>query len=454
LPRGRARVLWLTLAVVLALAVTGGAATWVGLSGPERISAPPFPVPGLRATPSPVLVPDGTTGPAPDGAALARALAPLVGDPRLGGSVAASVVDAETGTPLYDRRATVAVAPASTNKIVTAATVLAATGPDRRLATRVLAGPRPGDVVLVGGGDPTLAAGANGSYRGAARLDRLAVQVRRAAGKAGPVRRVLVDSSLFSGPVTGPGWDADIVAYGYAAPITALTVDAGRLDPRSEARAPEPDLAAGRAFARALGVPVARVARGTAPAGAAVLGTVRSPSMLRMVEEMLTASDNVLAETLVRQVALAQGQPASFAGAAAAVRTVLGRLGLDTSAARFVDASGLSRANRLTPALLTSVLTLTESPDHPELRGVLSGLPIAGYSGTLADRFAVSPARAGAGLVRAKTGTLSGISALAGVLIDADGRRLAFAVLADGVPPGGTDAAERALDRLGAALVR
>jgi D-alanyl-D-alanine carboxypeptidase/D-alanyl-D-alanine-endopeptidase (penicillin-binding protein 4) len=56
--------------------------------------------------------------------------------------------------------------------------------------------------------------------------------------------------------------------------------------------------------------------------------------------------------------------------------------------------------------------------------------------------------------VRAKTGTLSGISALAGVLIDADGRRLAFAVLADGVPPGGTDAAERALDRLGAALVR
>jgi D-alanyl-D-alanine carboxypeptidase/D-alanyl-D-alanine-endopeptidase (penicillin-binding protein 4) len=268
----------------------------------------------------------------------------------------------------------------------------------------------------------------------------------------GPPRRVVVDAGLFTGPTTGPGWDSDIVTAGFGAPITALTLDGGRRSPRTDARSTAPDLAAGRAFARALGLPVSAVVRGSAAPGARQLGSVSSPSMLSMVEYLLTHSDNVLADTLVRQVAIGKRLPASFAGASDAVRLTLADLGLDSAAAGVVDGSGLSRANRLTPALLTSVLALAGSPDHPELRGILTGLPVALYSGTLADRFARS--RAAGGLVRAKTGTLSGVSALSGVLLDASGRRLTFAVVADGVPAGGKDSAEQALDGIAATLTR
>ncbi|HEY0360236.1 MAG TPA: D-alanyl-D-alanine carboxypeptidase/D-alanyl-D-alanine-endopeptidase [Mycobacteriales bacterium] len=452
--RARVTVLWVTLAFVAVLLLAGGSAVarsggWNRSDGAPA-AATAFPVPGLRATPAAVLAPDDGTGPAPAAAALARELAPLLADRRLGRSVSVSVVDAEAGDVLLDRRAGVPVAPASTTKIVTAAAVLAAVGPDRQLDTRAVAGAAPGDVVLVGGGDPTLAAGAAGTYPGAARLDRLAAQVRKAAG--GPLRRVVVDAGLFTGPATGPGWDADIVTAGFGAPITALTTDGGRRSPRSDVRNTAPDLAAGRAFARALGLPASAVARGSAAPGARQLGSVSSPSMLSMVEYLLTHSDNVLADTLVRQVALARGMPASFAGAADAVRLTLADLGLAAAAAGVADGSGLSRANRLTTALLTSVLALAESPAHPELRGVLTGLPVARYSGTLADRFAGSPTAGG--LVRAKTGTLSGVSALAGALLDGGGRRLTFAVVADGVPAGGKDAAEQALDRIAAALAR
>ena len=451
--RARVRVLWVTTALVSVLALAGG--TFLGVrtgvwSDDPATSAPAFPVPALRSDPPAVLAPDGTTGPAPVAARLAAVLAPLIADRRLGTSVSASVVDAETGRSLYDLRGSTPVAPASANKIATATAVLAAVGPERRLVTSAVAGARPGDVVLVGGGDPTLSAGAGGTYPGAARLDRLAAQVKKSG--TGPLRRVVVDSRLFSGPVTGPGWDADIVAAGFGAPITALTLDGGRVNPRSDQRETAPDLAAGRAFAVALGIPAPRVIRGAATAGTTTLGTVASPPMLSMVEYLLTHSDNVLAETLGRQVALARHQSASFAGAAAAVGQTLAGLGVDVRADRFVDGSGLSRLNRLTPATLTTVLALAASDGHPELRGVLTGLPVAGYSGTLARRYASPPARPGIGVVRAKTGTLSGVSALSGVLLDADGRQLAFAVVADGVPAGGRKKAEQALDRIGAAL--
>jgi D-alanyl-D-alanine carboxypeptidase/D-alanyl-D-alanine-endopeptidase (penicillin-binding protein 4) len=99
--------------------------------------------------------------------------------------------------------------------------------------------------------------------------------------------------------------------------------------------------------------------------------------------------------------------------------------------------------------LLTRVLVLAASADHPALRPLLTGLPVGGASGTLANRFD-GPDRAGAGVVRAKTGTLRGVSSLAGTVVDADGRQLAFAVLADRVPD--TGRARTALDRIATAL--
>ncbi|MGH3646406.1 MAG: D-alanyl-D-alanine carboxypeptidase, partial [Micromonosporaceae bacterium] len=125
-------------------------------------------------------------------------------------------------------------------------------------------------------------------------------------------------------------------------------------------------------------------------------------------------------------------------------------LGLDTEPITLADGSGLSRRNQLTAGLLTSLLVLAADDAHPELAGVFTGLAVAGYSGTLHDRFGAA-AGAGAGLVRAKTGTLNGVSSLAGVVVDADGRLLGFSLIANNVP-GGLDSAEPVLDKIAAKL--
>src|SRR5262249_23210871 len=228
----------------------------------------------------------------------------------------------------------------------TAAAVLASYPAEHRFRTRVLAGARPGEVVLVGGGDPTLSAAPAGRptiYPEAARLADLAGAVRRSGGRP---TSVVVDGSLFTGPALGPHWDPGDVAGGYIAPITALMLDAGR-QPGLLARSWQPDLDAGRALARLLGVPPAAVRRGHPAPGARVLAEVSSPPLGRLLERTLLASDNVLAEVLARQVALAEHQPASFAGAVAAVRAVLRRLGVDVSGDRLLDGSGLSPADTL-----------------------------------------------------------------------------------------------------------
>jgi serine-type D-Ala-D-Ala carboxypeptidase/endopeptidase (penicillin-binding protein 4) len=425
-------------------------------SGALARPAPTTPTPTAPAAPAPVLEPHHGAGQAPTAAGIARALARPLADPALGGRLSGRIVDLGSGAVLLDRNGGRPVTPASTAKLATAIAVLAVRAPEERLRTRVVAGARPGEVVLVGAGDPTLTAarrGAAPTYQGAARLADLAAAARRAGVTS--VTRVVVDGSAYTGPRTAPGWEPSDISGGHVAPITALMVDGGRAKPRFRARSAEPDVAAGRALAAQLGAPNAAVVRGQAPAGAAVLGEVRSAPVGRIVEQMLLASDNVLAEALARLVAVREGLAASFAGAAEAVRRVLDRLGVPLAAARLRDGSGLSRLDRLAPATLTALLRTAVAGDRPQLAGVVAGLPVAGYDGTLGDRFlAGSTARAAAGMVRAKTGTLSGVSSLAGVVADAGGRLLGFAFVADRVSPVGTLAAEAALDRLAATLAR
>jgi D-alanyl-D-alanine carboxypeptidase/D-alanyl-D-alanine-endopeptidase (penicillin-binding protein 4) len=421
----------------------------IGASGPSwRAGVPPSP-------PTAVLEAPRGDAAEPTPAGVAAAIDPLIADAGLGGHTAISVMDVATGHRLYGRGGNTPLLPASTAKLVTALAVLATRGPAQRLTTMAVAGANPGEVVLVGAGDPTLSAAKTGGYPGAARLADLADQVRRALGGTAATR-VLVDSSLFSGPGYGPGWDPESPTEGFVAAITALMTDGGRIDPtriRSPARRfGQPDMAAGQALATLLGLPGTAVGRGQAPPGARQLGAVQSPPLVRLVEIMLSESDNVIAECLARQVALARGQPATFAGAASAIRAVLRELGLPAGEADLVDGSGLSRTDRLAPSLLTDVLALAARPEWPQLRGVFTGLPVAAYSGTLRDRYrAAGSGAAAAGLVRAKTGTLTGVSSIAGIAIDADGRVLAFAIMADAVTAG-TTAAEGALDRIAAAL--
>lgn len=170
--------------------------------------------------------------------------------------------------------------------------------------------------------------------------------------------------------------------------------------------------------------------------------------MAGLVERMLTNSDNDIAEALARQTALASGQPASFEGAEKAVAARLAALGVDAAGSRFADGSGLNRADKVSAGLLTGLLTKAADPQRPELRPVLTGLPVAGFTGTLRGRNAgTSPA---AGLLRAKTGTLTGVNSLSGTVVDSSGRLLAFAFLTANSP--GPEGAEKALDKLAAAV--
>jgi D-alanyl-D-alanine carboxypeptidase/D-alanyl-D-alanine-endopeptidase (penicillin-binding protein 4) len=443
--------LWTSLGLVLLLVITAGTLLVVRPAPVRALLGEPAATPSPTASPPPPepVLGDLTGTDLPTAAGLASAVDALAADPRVG-QLSASIVDVMSGESLYDRDGEAPKVPASVTKLVTAAAVLATRGPGHRMATRAVKGTQPGEVVLVGAGDPTLAVDGGDTYRGAARLDKLAEQVKQALGSTPPTR-VLVDSSVFTGAALGPGWDSDIAVYGYGAPITGLMVNGGRVRPKQQApRSRQPDLAAGQAFAKLLGVPPNAVTVGQAAQGAAELGAVRSLSVLRLVEIMLRDSDNVVAESLARQVALARNAEASFEGAAQATREVLDELRLPTGQVQLSDGSGLSRNNRLTTALLAGLLTLAAGDDRPALSGLFAGLPVAGYSGTLHDRFA-GEADTAVGLVRAKTGTLNGVSALAGVVPDADGRLLSFSLIANRVP-GGAYAAQVVLDRIAAAL--
>lgn len=429
-------------------------------SRPAALAKPPS-IPVVTA--GPVLA-GGGNGPLPAKGTLASRLRRALGDPALGGRVGAAVVDVATGDSLYAERADLGITPASTTKVVTGVAALASLGPDARLRTRVVhvqntqqAKNAKNTVVLVGGGDPTLAGPKakkdGGSYPKQASLTVLAERTAEALKTRGITAvTVAYDDSLFTGSPLGPGWKPGYVPEGSVAPVSALAIDEGRRSPGDRARVPDPARTAATAFARLLakeGVKTgATVKKVRAPRDARELAAVESAPVYALVERMLTLSDNDLAEALARHVAIKEGQPASFEGAAKATAHVLARLGVGEGITVF-DGSGLSTRNRITPAALTRLLSVAASPANPHLHAVVSGMPIAGFSGTLDRRFAAEAAKEGVGVVRAKTGTLNGVNTLAGLVTTGDGRLVVFAFMADRVPPG-WGKAEAALDRLAA----
>jgi D-alanyl-D-alanine carboxypeptidase/D-alanyl-D-alanine-endopeptidase (penicillin-binding protein 4) len=192
------------------------------------------------------------------------------------------------------------------------------------------------------------------------------------------------------------------------------------------------------------------VTPGDAPRTAPLLATVASPPVSALVQRMLTISDNDLAEALGRATAAFEGRPATFEGAASAVTREAEALGVPPFQLSLVDTSGLSHDDRIMPAALITVLRAAASAAHPALRAIIEGLPVAGFTGTLADRYRNEGAGGGAGLVRAKTGTLTGSNSLAGLVVDRDGRLLAFALLASGRRP--AESVQDGLDRIAAVL--
>ncbi|GHH55859.1 D-alanyl-D-alanine carboxypeptidase [Streptomyces umbrinus] len=389
-------------------------------------------------------------GPSPTEKALADVLGPLLDNAALGTERTAAVVDLATGKRLYGKGAGDALSPASTTKIATAVAALTAAGADHRIATRTVLEPDSEKVVLVGGGDPTLTA--RKDAEGNASLRTLADETARALKDRKTDEVTLsYDTSLYEGPDVHPiGLDNTNVAR-----VTALMADEGRLDDTSSGtakRTEQPAADAAKKFAELLkdrGIKTADPVPAEATDRAKALATVKSPPLSALVERMLTNSDNDIAEALARQTAVAAGEPASFKGGGTAIRKQLKKLGLPLKGAEFADGSGLDRADKLTADLLTALLAKAADPAHPELRAALTGLPVAGFTGTLSGRYAGQP---GTGLVRAKTGTLTGVHTLAGTVVDTDGHLLAFAFLTASDPPTEPTATQKGLDALASTL--
>jgi D-alanyl-D-alanine carboxypeptidase/D-alanyl-D-alanine-endopeptidase (penicillin-binding protein 4) len=456
-PPKRRKPLLLVGALVLVVALAGGAVyasttlDWFG-GGTALTTPPPAPpakvslsVKGVgkdAPTPSASGVKAALSGPASAGV-----LSPLTG----------VVIDPATGTALWQEGDTTPLIPASTIKILVTAAALLSVDHTAQLSTKVVQGDAPGTVVVIGGGDPTLSsqpAGTTTVYPGAPTLDDLAAQVK--ANASAPITQVLFDLSRYAGEGSAPGWDPADIAGGSVTPIVPFMVDGGRQDPQNtnSPRTATPAMDAATGLAQRLGV--ASAAPGAAPSGAnpKVLGEVKSVPVDQLVENAMQISDNVLAEALAREVAKVNGQQPSFEGAAKAVKDVLTKNQFDVGGATTVDASGMSPQDKIPAKLLGQILEVAAKPDASDprtakLRPLLTALPVAGGSGTLAGRYQAG-ASSGKGWVRAKTGTLTGVNSLAGAVVDTDGRLLVFAFMSNS--PGKTDEVREGLDVLAATL--
>jgi serine-type D-Ala-D-Ala carboxypeptidase/endopeptidase (penicillin-binding protein 4) len=401
------------------------------------------------------------------------------------------------GDELYARHADAAFVPASNQKLLVTAAALDTLGPDFSFTTRVLTlGPRRGgtlrgDLVLQGGGDPTL------TTEGLAALaDSVA-----AAGIRCVTGRVRGDDSIFDRQRLGIGWTWDDESFPYAAPISGLTLNGNtvgvavrpgvgsgmpalvRLDPPTapivlrvgaitapsgqpaslridrrraqdeidvSGRLPwhgepvvarvtveDPPLYAAAVFTgllreRGVRISGAPVLLGT-PGSAALLGEIRSPPLAAIIREMNKNSENLVAEMLLKALGMRDGGAGAGAGIGGAgekvLRAFLERAGLRGPALVLADGSGLSRQDLISPRNLVRLLAAMDR--HPNRDAFYDSLPVAGVDGTLRHRMAGTAA---AGAVRAKTGTLTHVTALSGLVTTRDGERLAFSLLTNNYP--------------------
>ena len=320
--------------------------------------------------------------------------------------------------------------PASNQKILTAVAALEVLGESTRLTTEVstdgllAGGVLDGDLHLVGGGDATL------TGRGRHSLQTLAQAVFD-TGIRSITGNVVADESRYDTLREANGW-RELNIPESVGTLSALVVDENRY--RADwAFIANPALFNGRRFRAALeeaGVTVGgRVRTGTAPDGAVRVFGLASPTVADLVAEMLTESDNVIAELLVKEIGLVASRVGSTAAGMAAVRTVLEQLCLDPGIVQ-QDGSGLSHGNARSARGWREMLQAAQ--ERPWWETLVGGLAVAGESGTLEHRFVGTAAEDN---LRAKTGTITGLRSLTGIMTTGDGRQVLFSAIVDDDDP-------------------
>jgi D-alanyl-D-alanine carboxypeptidase/D-alanyl-D-alanine-endopeptidase (penicillin-binding protein 4) len=347
------------------------------------------------------------------------------------------VRDLDADRTLFESKADVARVPASVEKLYTTSAALIRFGAEATLKTTVSGsgfmdpdGVWRGNLYLRGGGDPTLD------------RDDL-VRLASDLGAAGIVRvdgSVLGDETRFDALRgsydSGGSYDSDMGGV-----LGALTLN------RGFAKNGKPATYAAGQLAKVLrgdGIRVeGRSGAGPTPAGATQLASVDSLPMSDLVRLTNVPSDNFLAETLVKDLGAQFGDAGTTVAGVGVVRTTLARFGVRP---QIVDGSGLSRADRTTPR---DVVRLLEQMHHQELAGSFeSSLAVAGRTGTIRKRMRGTPAQ---DRCRAKTGTLIGVSSLAGLCTAAGGHTIAFAMLMNRA---GVTRAHSVQDRITTAIAR
>ena len=333
-----------------------------------------------------------------------------------------SVADPQ-GRLLADVNGSIPRIPASNQKLISTAYALDQLGPDYRLRSQLwrLAD---GRFRLTGEGDPDLAL---------PQLQRFAKLALGSGGGstqiAGPVRLELAEEPPQAWwPM---GWDPNDRYYAYGAPITRLAVTSNAihdavLNPPSRLQT----LLQRSATQQGGRLQVALVsARQPMPADAVLLHEEASASMHNLLSLANTESHNFTSEVLLRQ--------ASGSWDLAEVRRRatlwLGEQGLPLQGLRLADGSGLDRANRLTSRLLAALLLRMDH--HPYGRQYLASMAVAGERGTLRRLYGGTPLQ---GRFVGKTGTISGVRSISGVLQTADGPRYVSAISNGAGDPNGT----------------
>jgi serine-type D-Ala-D-Ala carboxypeptidase/endopeptidase (penicillin-binding protein 4) len=400
------------------------------------------PGPEPEPEPEPVEAPESSTQP------LAARLHGLVTGLGLDGpNIGISVYDHQ-GRGVYQHNGSAMLLPASTQKMVVAASALIAIGPEHRLTTRVAVPALPdadgvvhGDLLLVGGGDPALSTNTFGKRvmpeRPRTSIERLADRVVE-AGVRRVTGHVLGDPNIFPLEPAARGWPDRYFTSLDATRVSGLTVDGGRRIRMQGGRyigeaAANPAAEAAAALRRALEERDVVIDQGSGwtrerTTTGHEIARVGSPHMRDLLRYMVQRSDNHLAEALFKSVGLAVAQDASFAGAARSAQQTLAPIGLDWHGAVLADGSGLSREDRLSANLLAGLdVAMTRSSLGREWQELMA---VSGRSGTLRRRLSGTVAE---GRLRGKTGSLRDVRSLSGTVHGRDGARYHFAVIGNGL---------------------
>lgn len=371
------------------------------------------------------------------------------------------VLNAETGQQLLGINESVSERNASVMKLLTAAVAIDVLGPDYQITTSVYVDPEnPSKVYLVGAGDVTLSrmpGNITSFYARAPKLDTLSRQVASWSRLSGSViTQVSIDNSLYGGNADyHPTWDRRGLSQGYMAPVSALQIDAGRMTSSQNPnrwlakRTALPVEQAGALFLTSLNkrnVAVGvKVNQETLPQGAIAIASVQSRPMSEWISHMLRVSDNSLAEAMARKASLALGFDGSMESLTQTFAQVLGARGLDVSKLSIIDASGLSRLNKVPAEFVNDLLVLiNQRVDNYSV--IQAGMPVSGKSGSLRNRFATGSKVSTKGLVVAKTGFIRSGYSLAGFLTARDGTQLIFTVY--NLSPSATFSNRQAMDNL------